>query len=1410
MSTLLNVDKLAGTSIVPIWCGSERGTAFFISENQLLTAYHVVVENKVDESAIYINVDGLDVECSCEDVAKDRDIALLTCKDYRDDEFYFHLLASDCRKGQSLSIIGYPEELGNGIDIFKFGVTNIRSISNPAYQFDIIVRRNDDLSLSSYAGMSGSPVINEFGSVIGVVTDELYNTLGYTSIYCVQNELVQKGISVDVNADLEDTSDFGLGTCALQVKEAQEQAGSRYSFDLQVEDEDIEKEVFRYAGVGFEMDVNDIVKTFDKFVTSIREENKKEVVLKFKKKFMPNSTVGETLEKELYTLKNFKEKTKYDSHYLFSSKEREQISVLIDKTQSYFWYKGLSISKAIVVVGNAGCGKTFALCKIAGDLCMETNVYLFFGTDFSANEFPLDTIIRKMIWNHGNALDLLNEKMERVGKYAIFIIDAINEGAGMYFWHDKLPVLLNKIEKWNRIKFIFSVREQSGADDILNETLCKMPRIRVVGFKDIRKAINLFFEYYRIDGKVDDYSHIQTFRNPLFLKIFCEAYSETYYSGRERPNIIDIYQRYIYKRNHSVSTDSDADPRMNYTVRILGKLAHYSLYNLQCGDIPREIAKSYSYHLCPYRTWSKDLLNNTLKANLLMEYTTYDDKEWITFEYDSMGDYLKASVLLNQKDDDYSKLKFITRLFDFSQGRFRQSIDGAKIKNFIKAFLSVWNPNVDVWHDKEIESGKLTELFIGSLALRNIDNDKLKTDASILKNVLDKNPKILNPDVFISLLENNNTMVIEEFHNKLISLKMADRDLVWSIPANYLNYSIRGELERLWEDKCINRRLLLAFECWLLSASYPSVRFPVIRFIVNQLEVLNNPNVVVYLINKFKNVDDPYILQGLCSAIYGYIVRKRVTDMQISRSVKETFYSKAKSAPNDFVLRYWTLKILEWQSHLTSDDSFWKAVQPPYQVPSDNPYQNIPQCDIPEDFFGLSYGANSLYRSLFTWDFYRYILGGNISDDLDKFVDDKKVSISIWETAKAIALLIKNKYGWNEALGDYDNGVPYESSHYHKTERIGKKYQWLGMSEIYAYLLDTCKLKVERWSQKERFRSKNYPWLVFNRIYFDPTLNEYDSLDETVKELFDEYSKDSTKEQDMTEWINDEKAMPPFISILYDKNGEEWVVLQGYDTRKENDEDECIRERFVYYNTCFVDDKDKDAFYEWAKTADFYGRWMPEPRESIDYLWSDYPWADAYTESLYEAEHQNGKLPCHVDLPYIAQLQEDYRGISNEEVISSIVYAPSVDMMRCLSLYTAERGIIRKNNSNEIVAINRMIRGESFHGLLIKRKYLNEYLDSSGKCLFYCLLGEKNIIGTGYQMLDRHDLTGAAKYNLIGDAEMIQPFRNEPEINPQDKSNNNDDFENSIKEWLSMSEEQKSSFIEHLKELSNDANKIDK
>lgn len=909
MNTHLNIEDVAGSIVVPVRCGSERGTAFFISPTKLLTAFHVVAEHVADDSDIFISVNGITEECTCEELAKGRDIAILTCVSYKNECSPYSLLASDCRKGQVLSIVGYPEELGNGVDAFSFSVVNVRTITSIPNQFDIVVRRIDSFALSTYMGMSGAPVINDFGSVVGVVTDELYNSLGYTSILSVMENLAEKGIKYENNADLEDTSDFGLGKCFKYILEAQEQAGSRYSHDLQVDDYDTERIISRFAGIGFDDDLEIIANDYKKFSESTREVKKKAEIEKFKKQYVDNQIITDEFVEGLYQLKILRDKSYPDSSvHLFTAKEREQISDMISKAKQYLRMQKYLGEKGLAIVGDAGCGKTFTLCKISEKLCKKENVYLFFGTDFSGSEMPLETILRKLKWKQPNSFDLLNDKMQKEGKFAIFIIDAINEGAGMYFWQEKLPTLLNQIRKWSRIKIIVSIRKQAVQTDVLNETIKGFTRLSIPGFRDVREAVKKFFEHYNVDKEIDDFNQIQSFSNPLFLKIFCEAYSEAYYRDAESPNIIEIYNSYIYKRNHVVSIGADADPRMNFTKCLLERIAYYSLWNLQCGDIPREKAKSYSYRLCPYRMWSKDLLNNTLKANLLMEYKTYDGGEWITFEYDSMGDYLKAYVLLRHKVDDYSKLKFLCRLVDFTAAENQISIDNTKIFNFIKAFLSIWNPSVELWHHKEIINGKLTDLFIESLALRNVANDLMQTDGTIMEDILDANPNYLQPDVFINLLENHNESVISEFHGKLLSMRIGERDTIWSASANSFYY-IDDELKRLWNNNGINKKSLLVFEVWLLSASYPSVRFPALRHIVNQLEKTDSVDEVLYIMSVFKNVNDPYVLQGLYAAIYGYIVRKRNSNLSISSMIVESFYSKHGQAPHDFVLRHWTLKI---------------------------------------------------------------------------------------------------------------------------------------------------------------------------------------------------------------------------------------------------------------------------------------------------------------------------------------------------------------------------------------------------------------------------------------------------------------------------------------------------------------------
>ena len=805
-NTHLNIEDVAGSIVVPVWCGSERGTAFFISPTKLLTAFHVVAEYVADDSDIFISVNGITTECTCEELAKGRDIAILTCVSYKNECSPYSLLAADCRKGQVLSVVGYPEELGNGIDAFSFSVVNVRSITSIPNQFDIVVRRIDTFELSTYMGLSGSPVVNDFGSVVGIVTDELYNSLGYTSIHSIMENLTEKGIKYEDNADLEDTSDFGLGTCAKYILEAQEQAGSRYSRELQVDDKDTERIISRFAGIGFDDDLEIIANDYKKFSESTREVKKKAEIEKFKKQYVDNQIITNEFVEGLYQLKNLRDKSYSESSvHLFTAKEREQISDMISKAEEYLRMQKYLGKKGLAIVGDAGCGKTFTLCKISEKLCKKENVYLLFGTDFSGSEMPLNTILRKLKWKQPNSFDLLNDKMQKEGKFAIFIIDAINEGAGMYFWQEKLPTLVNQIRKWSRIKIIVSIRKQAVQTDVLNETIEGFIRLSIPGFRDVREAVKKFFEHYNVDKEIDDFNQIQSFSNPLFLKIFCEAYSEAYYRNSESPNIIEIYKSYIYKRNHVVSVGADADPRMNYTKCLLEKIAYYSLWNLQCGDIPREKAKSYSYRMCPYRRWSNDLLNNTLRANLLMEYKTYDGMEWITFEYDSMGDYLKADVLLRHKVDDYSKLKFLCRLVDFTTAEYQTSTDNTKIFNFIKAFLSIWNPPVGLCHHKEIINGKLTDLFIESLARRNVANDLMQTDGTIMEEILDANPNYLQPDVFINLLESHNGSVINEFHQKLLSMRMSERDTIWSASANSLYY-IDDKLKRLWNNNGINKK----------------------------------------------------------------------------------------------------------------------------------------------------------------------------------------------------------------------------------------------------------------------------------------------------------------------------------------------------------------------------------------------------------------------------------------------------------------------------------------------------------------------------------------------------------------------------------------------------------------------------
>ena len=173
----LNIDNYGGKGVVPVFCRNYvSGTAFFVSPTHLLTAGHVIAEYILDkETMVAVVVE--DEYKACRVLAHQDipDVAILECVEYIcPNEYVLPLLSSKFKEGIDLLIVGYPRELGNGVDYFGVTVKNSRKKADLKGGFDRMVVRTDSFGFNSYEGFSGSPVINDFGMVVGIETDQLY------------------------------------------------------------------------------------------------------------------------------------------------------------------------------------------------------------------------------------------------------------------------------------------------------------------------------------------------------------------------------------------------------------------------------------------------------------------------------------------------------------------------------------------------------------------------------------------------------------------------------------------------------------------------------------------------------------------------------------------------------------------------------------------------------------------------------------------------------------------------------------------------------------------------------------------------------------------------------------------------------------------------------------------------------------------------------------------------------------------------------------------------------------------------------------------------------------------------------------------------------------------------------------
>jgi hypothetical protein len=456
-----------------------------------------------------------------------------------------------------------------------------------------------------------------------------------------------------------------------------------------------------------------------------------------------------------------------------------------------------------------------------------------------------------------------------------------------------------------------------------------------------------------------------------------------------------------------------------------------------------------------------------------------------------------------------------------------------------------------------------------------------------------------------------------------------------------------------------------------------------------------------------------------------------------------------KSPPCHLHLRCWALKILERAKYLNIEEHLYYDSLPPYN----SDLQSPPEI-IYEKLLGESEGSRKIYQSVFGFeDFARYIIGTNSNVDsrsITKHLITEKITtatnfLPLQDLQKMLLIEIQ-QLGWNDKLGELDNNIYSYNSHENKTERMGKKYQWLALYSVIAKLLDKYKI-CNSWNNNDIYEF-NFPWLTDYKSYFDPTIPIPELKTESIEIEFEKYELPNIISSDGEEWIkSNEELIEPYHFEQIDSNGQRWILLSTYQSITKEISPFKL-EYFLRYDSLFIKNNDNVEFEKWAREQNFYGRWMPEYHDQYEYFLFEYPWSDSYKSLKIEnTEHLRNYCPFEVIVSTESQLQENWNGIKNHNSGSTLL--PNHEMMNELKLKTKrERGAFY-NEENEIVAICNFNDDKGKKGLYVRQDILDDFMMKNDFSLVYCILGEKILReGSGYgSNVIMKDISGSYKYS---------------------------------------------------------------
>jgi hypothetical protein len=695
-------------------------------------------------------------------------------------------------------------------------------------------------------------------------------------------------------------------------------------------------------------------------------------------------------------------------------------------------------SRATLFVGRAGAGKSHALARGAETAWNAGAPVIHILGQHILDDDPRTSILKRLEIakrSFHDALSALNLAAEAAGTRAMLVIDALNEGRGTDVWRSHLASFIREVNEYDRIVLVVSCREEYldyvvppeviaeprlyPGDDGQPPQDCaplgKLVSVSVNGFrtKEEREvALQKFMDDKGIARPTAPVLDAEFF-NPLFMSSVCRSMAKAGFKvfPRGLHGARDIFSFVLATKAKALGTRHDGTERIHNALwaaltGLAGIMVERREDHVPLPDAMDLINSAFRALPISDQTWldvleGSDILRRDVEKPLNEPGTWSRPNEVVRFSFQRLQDNLIAEHLIRDCRDIEGAFE-PDAPFAFLVRRSIQK-DGVALLKFSPGWIGVlgalWSAiaeryGKELWDlrsffgnpDVHFYPQDFRPVFYASIRERS-GTAFTQRSKDILDRLWEDEPEEKIAILLSTSCVPGHAWNVDFLAGWLLSLPLADRDSAWSCcfirdpskpvdrAAEITDWALNVDARTA--DKEVARLAGITLT-WLFTVTNRTIRDRAIKALVNLL--VGAPALFPDLMNRFRAIDDPYVLDSLLAAGYGAIcldpAKERIE--AAARVVADAIFGGAEP-PVYLSIRDWARSILERAAErnlVPVDFDMARACSPFGSTPV---VFNITKNELAK--IAAAAGDDTIARSCQRFsDFFNYVIKGEISD----------------------------------------------------------------------------------------------------------------------------------------------------------------------------------------------------------------------------------------------------------------------------------------------------------------------------------------------------------------------------------------------------------------------------------------------